>query len=102
MNKSLKGKVFVVGPDQASRFDDTIKAQLDYVSSKCDHRVRPCIQRRDKTVGARLLTKPKAPTKVDPSNSTKTVLDKDGEEWVIYQLKLKKYIERMTKLDGGL
>ena len=30
------------------------------------------------------------------------MIDNDGEEWVIYQLKLKKYIDRTTKLDDEL
>ena len=40
--------------------------------------------------------------KVDPQDTMGQVLDKDGEDWVIYQLKLKKYIDRTTKLDDGL
>ena len=89
VNESLKGKVFVVGPNQASRYDDALKALIGYLSSKYDHRVKSYIQHKDKAVGVKLLIKPQAPMKVDPQDTMGQVLDKDGEDWVIYQLKLK-------------
>ena len=49
-----------------------------------------------------MLTKPKAPVINDPNDASKTILDKEGEEWVIYQLKLKKFINCITKLDNDL
>ena len=30
------------------------------------------------------------------------MLDKDGEEWIMYQLQMKKYIDRTTKLDDDI
>ena len=33
VNEFLKGKVFIVGPNQASRYDDALKALLGYLSS---------------------------------------------------------------------
>lgn len=102
VNESLKGKVFIIGPDQASRYDDVMKALLGYVSSHYDHRVRSSIEHKDKNVGLKLLTKPVAPKMTDPNDTTKEVLDKDGEEWIIYQIRLKKYIDRVTKLEDDL
>ena len=102
VNESLKEKVFVVGPNQASRYDDALKALIGYLSSKYDHRVKSYIQHRDKAVGVKLIIKPQASMKVDPQDTKGQVLDKDGEDWVIYQLKLKTYIDRTTKLDDDL
>ena len=72
------------------------------MSSKYDHRISLCIQRKDKAVRMQLLTKPTAPMKTDPNDTSKKVLDKDGEEWVIYQIRLKKYIDCITKLEDDL
>ena len=30
------------------------------------------------------------------------MLDKDGEDWIMYQLQMKKYIDRTTKLDEDI
>lgn len=46
-------------------------------------------------MGVQLLTKPSAPMKIDPGDNSKKALDKKGDEWVIYQIKLKKYIDRV-------
>ena len=56
VNEKLEGKVFIIGPDQASRYDDTLKALLGYISEKCDHRVTSCIQHKDKSVGGQDLS----------------------------------------------
>ena len=40
--------------------------------------------------------------KVDHQDTNGHVLDKNGEDWVIYQLKLKTYIDRTPKLDDDL
>lgn len=102
MNESLKGKVFVIGQDQALRYDETLKALLGYIAEKYYHYVTSSVQHRDKAVGVKLVVKPIAPTKEDPSDSSKTVLGKDGEEWLIYQLTLKKYIDCKIKLDDDI
>ena len=57
VNKNLEGKVFTIGPDQASRNDDTLKSLLGYISKKYDHRVTSCIQYKDKSVGGQGLSK---------------------------------------------
>ena len=49
--------------------------------------------------GVKLLVKPTALSKPNPVDTNLTMLDKDGEEWIMYQLQLKKYIDRITKLD---
>lgn len=102
MNDSLKGKVFVIGPGQASRYDDTLKVLLGYIAEKYNHSVTSSIQHRDKAVGLKLTVKPIAPTKIDPNNMLLKVLDKDVEECVIYQLTLNKYIDRAIKLDNDI
>ena len=89
VNEALKGKIFIIGPDQASRYDDVLKSLIGYLSSKYDHRVSLCTQHKDKSVGVQLLTRPTAPLKPDPNNASREVLDKDGEEWVIYHIRLK-------------
>ena len=56
MNEKLEGKVFIVDPDQALRYDDTLNALLGYISEKYDHRVTSCIQHKDKSVGGQDLS----------------------------------------------
>ena len=81
---------------------EAIKALMGYLSSKYDHRVKSCIQHKDKSIGVRLLTKPTAPMKKDSDDSSNEILDKGGEKWVVYQIKRKKYIDRITKIDDDL
>jgi len=83
VNPDLENKVFTIGPDQAARYDNTVKAFIGYVSQKYDHRVTSCIQHKDKTVGKKLIVKPKALTKTDLDDTSKKKLDKNGEEWVM-------------------
>jgi len=98
----LSGKVFTVGLDQAARYDDTLKALIGYLSTTHDHRVKSCIQHKEKSAGVKILVRPTAPKKTDPADASKEILDKDGEEWVVYQLELKKYIDHKSKLDDDL
>ena len=69
VNEKLEGKVFIIGPDQASRYDDTLKALLGYISEKYDHCVTSCIHHKDKSVGVRILVKPTASTKTNPADT---------------------------------
>ena len=102
MNEKLEGKVVIVDPDQALRYDDTLKVLLGYISKKYDYHVTSCIQHKDKLVGVKLLVTPTAPTKPNPEDTNLTMLDKDGEDWIMYQLQLKKYIDLTTKLDDDI
>ena len=40
--------------------------------------------------GVKLLVKPTVPAKPDPVDANRTVLNTDGEEWIMYQQQLKK------------
>ena len=102
MSKNLEGKIFTIGPDQILRYDDTLKSLLGYISEKYDQRVISCIHHKDKSVEVKLLVKPSVPTKLGPAEANLTVLNKDGEQWIMYQLQLKKYIDRATKLDDDI
>ena len=55
-NIALKGRVFAIGPDQASRYDATYKDVLEYISENFDHRVHTAIKQKDRDVGMNLLT----------------------------------------------
>ena len=101
-NAALRGKVFTVGPDQAYRYDDTHKALLVYIAERFDHRVYTSMKNKDKNIGMKLLTKPSAPTKEDPQDTTRTVLDKECEEFIEYQIEIKKYVDRKNKLDDDI
>ena len=89
-NINLKGKVFTIGPDQASRYDSTMKAIIGYGAEKFDHRVIIALKNKSETVAENLTNKPKAPTKKD-SNDVE-IIDKDGKAYVEYQMKLKMYL----------
>ena len=101
-NASLKGKVFTIGANQASQYDDTFKSLLVYIADKFDHRVHTAIKSKNKDTGLKLLTRPSAPTKEDPNNNSKTVLDRECEEFIEYQIEIKKYVDRKNKLDDDI
>ena len=104
INAALKGKVFAVDPDQASRFNDTYKALLRYITKIFDHRVHTTIKHKEKSLGMKLLTRPSAPTKKDPGDSTgaTTVMDRECEEFIEYQIEIKKYVDRKNKLKDDI
>jgi len=83
-NPALNRKLFLISPDQVWKYNDTFKAIIGYVAENYDHRVHTSLQHEDKLVSKKLLAKPSAPTKMNESDETKTVLDKDGEDWVLY------------------
>ena len=101
-NPALKGEIFSVGPNQASQYDSTLKSILGYIAEKYDHRIHTSIMHKDKSVGMRLRPRLTAPTKKDPNDLTKDILDKDGEAWVEYQITMKKYVERVSKFQYDL
>jgi len=57
-NATLKGKVFTLGVNQVSQYDDTFKPLLVYIADNFDHRVHTTIKNKDKETGIKLLTKP--------------------------------------------
>ena len=105
-NAALRGKVFLIGPEQASKYDETTKAILGYVVEKFDHRVHAAVKEKDKAIGMNMLSKPSAPLKTitDPEDKSKTkqVINKDGEAFVEYQIVLKEYVSRRTRLEDNL
>ena len=80
MNENLEGKVFIISSEQSSRYDDTLKVLLGYISEKYDHHVASYIQYKDKEAVVKLLVRIAILTKPSPSSTNLTVLDKDGEE----------------------
>ena len=110
----LHGKVFIKGPLQAAKYDEAYKAILNHIGMKYDHRVYKAFEYKDVSKGTNLLTKPKAPmtTKVvqvatigeDSKMVGKevVVIDKDGEEYVEYQINLKQYMTDLNKFNSDL
>ena len=50
-NLELANKVFVIGPSQASKYDEAYKALITYFGSKFDHRVSRAFEQKDADVG---------------------------------------------------
>ena len=110
----LKGKVFIKGTNQAACYDDAYKALMTYFGSKYDQRVYRAFEQKDATAGSKMLKKPVAPM-VDKVIQEATlgsdsklvgklvkVLDKDGEDFVTYQIQLKQYIGDLAKYTDNL
>ena len=108
----LNGKVFMTGPSQATRYDETYKALLYYFNSKYDHRIHKAFESKDYAVGLALLTRPKAPKKktivqeATPGDASvlrgveREVIDKDSDAFFEYQEEMKRYVSdkaRYTK-----
>ena len=110
----ISTKVFVSGPQQASKYDIAYKALLTYFGSHFDHRVHQAFKQKDKAVGLALLKKPTASkTKVkveeeDPNDATKKIMvekeivDKDSEDFYEYTHELKKYVDNKLKYDDDI
>ena len=49
-NLELVNKVFVIGPSQASKYDEAYKALITYFGSKFDHRVSHAFEQKDSGV----------------------------------------------------
>lgn len=113
-HSDLIGKVFIKGPLQAAKYDEAYKAILNHIGMKYDHRVYKAFEYKDKSKGTNLLTKPKAPmTKKIVQVATLgedskmigkevTDIDKDGEDYVEYQINLKQYMSDLTKFNSDL
>ena len=105
----LSTHVFVTGPNQASKYDDAYKHILFYLGNKFNHRVHRAFECKDYAVGLSLLCKPTAPTtqkvvqEATPGDNSmfvgveRTIIDKDSEEYLEYQVELKQYITDKTK-----
>ena len=50
-NAALKGKVFTLGTNQASQYDETYKSLLVYIADKFDRRVHTAIKGKDEETG---------------------------------------------------
>ena len=97
----LTSRVFVIGPNQVNKHDDTYKYVLHYFGNKFNHRVYRESEFKDRMVGLALPTKPTASTikkvvqEVTPGDNSKfvgikrIVIDKDSEDYLEYQVELK-------------
>ena len=113
-NADLKGKVFVKGALQAAKYDEAYKAILNHIGAKFDHRVYKAFEYKDRTKGINLLIKPRPPminkvvqfaTMGEDSvlvGREVSVIDKDCEEYIEYQLYLKQYMTDLTKFNDNL
>ena len=113
-NPDLSNKVFVIGGTQASKYDDAYKAIITYLVTKFDHRVSRAFEMKDANAGLSMLIKPSAPmkdkviqvaTEGDDSilkGEVKSVVDKDGEEFIMYQIQLKQYLADASKYNENL
>ena len=104
----LSGKIFISGPSQAARYDDTYKALLHYFNNKYDYRIYKAFEMKDKDAGLTLITRPTAPTvKKIVQEATKgkdskmvgvekEVLDRDSDKFYEYQEEMKRYVSDKT------
>jgi len=113
-NLNLQGKVFIMGMLQASQYDEAYKAIMTYFGMTYDHRVQCAFEHKDASIGLNMLTKPPAPmidkvvqvaTLGDDSKlrgEIQSVINKDGEEYITYQIELKQYINDVAKYRHNL
>ena len=113
-NDDLRGKVFVKGATQASKYDETYKALIIYFGLKYDQRIYRAFEHKDADVGRNTIVKPKPPmiskiiqeaTEGEDSRMMgimKTVIDKDGEEYIMYQMQLKQYVSDLARYEDNL
>ena len=75
-----------------------------YVADNFDHRVHTSIKEKDKASGIKLLTKSRAPMKDNPSDKTSAtrILDRDGEDFIKYQIGIKKYVDQKNKFEDDI
>ena len=100
-NLELVNKVFVIGPAQASKYDEAYKVLITYFGSTFDHRVSRAFEQKDSDVGRIMLILPSVlmidkvvQIATEGNNSklverVKSVIDKNGESFIIYQIQLK-------------
>ena len=113
-NNDLKGKVFIKGKAQASKYDEAYKALITYFGLKYDQRIYRAFEHKDADVGRSTITKPKPPmiNKVVQEASlgddskmigvNRSVIDKDGEEYMMYQISLKQYVTDLSMYNDNL
>merc|ERR1740124_1955217 len=113
-SEDLKGKVFVKGASQAEKFDETYKALIIYFGLKYDQRIYRAFEHKDADVGRSKLVKPKPPmiNKVIQEATegedikiigvVRSVIDKDGKEYMMYQVNLKQYVSDLAIYDDNL
>ena len=85
-----------------------------YFGSKYYHRVYRAFEHKDAYIGRNTIVKPNPPMVIKNFQEAtlgedskmkgvaKRVIDKDGEDYAIYQIKLKKYINDLSKYDENL
>ena len=107
-------KGFVLGGSQASKYDEAYKAIVTYVVTKFDHRISRDYELKDADAGRSMLTKPNAPMKdkiVQVATigedsklvgEVQRVIDKDGEDFITYQIELKQYLTDISKYNENL
>ena len=110
----LSSKVFVVGPAQATKYDEAYRALTHYFGKKFNHRVFRAFEAKDSKVGLELLIKPtppkvekivQEPTAGDASvmkGVKKEVIDTDSEDYLEYSLELKNYVSEKAKYNDNL
>ena len=113
-NSDLSKKVFIIGATQASKYDEAYKALITYFVTKFDHRISRAFEMKDANAGRTMLMKPSAPMKDkviqvasygDDSKLTgevQSVVDKDGEKFITYQIQLKQYLADISKYNENL
>ena len=60
-NSDLYNKVFVVGPTQASKYDEAYKSLITYFGVKYGHRISRAFEQKDADVGRNMLVCPNPP-----------------------------------------
>ena len=115
-NTELSSKIYTKRSIQASIYNDSFKAILTYIGLKYDQRVYTYFEYKDKQKDLLFLNKPKSPmiTKIVQVGAVGTygeykvmvesrfAIDKYGENFIMYYLQLKQYLEDTHKFNGGL
>ena len=103
-NTEVSGSVFIKGPTQAASYDEEYNALMTYFGGKYDQMMYRAYEQKDSNVGRKFLLKPStlmidkvvqiATLGADSKliGEVRSVLDKEGEAFITYQIKLKQYI----------
>ena len=114
VNSDICHKVFVVGPTQASKYDEAYKSLITYFGAKYGHRISRAFEQKYADVGRKMLVCPSPPmtTKVFQEasvgdNSTligkeSSIVDRDGPAFITYQILLKQYLGDISKYNDDL
>jgi len=113
-NDELKGEVFMKGASQAAKYDETYKALIIYFGLKYNQRIYRAFEHKDVDVGQSTLVKLRPPMILKVvqeatlgassvmNGVSKMVIDKDGEDYMMYQVNLKQYASDLTKYNDDL